>query len=144
MKAWPFILGAFLLTVSVRRRMRAPLDNVYVTSPYGPRVVDGQVQQHNGVDLRAAVGTPVFAVADGVATWGYNARSGNYILLKISPELTAGYAHLSSISVGQGAPVKAGDIIGLSGETGSTRGPHLHFTIRVNGDTVDPSQYVQL
>lgn len=146
MKAWPLILGAFLLTIAVRRRYRAPLEEVYITSPFGPRVLDGVLQDHNGVDLRAAVGTPVLAIADGVVTWGWNERSGNYILLQLdgSEDIRAGYAHLSRIDVAQGARVTAGQIIGLSGNTGSARGPHLHFTIRVNGDTVDPSTYVQL
>lgn len=144
MKAWHLIAGVFALALVVRRRMRAPLDAVHITSPYGPRKVNGVLQDHNGVDLRADIGTPVYAVGDAVVTTGYNQRSGNYLLLSMPGNITAGYAHLKSFHVGTNARVSAGDIIGTTGNTGNTRGAHLHFTIRVNGETVNPAQYVQL
>lgn len=146
MRTWPFVLGGFLLALTVRRRYPAPLAAVYVTSPYGPRVVDGVAQDHNGVDLRAAIGTPVLAIGPGIVRTGWNERSGNYALLHLDGEqdIVAGYAHLSAFSVPQGQRVTAGQVIGLAGDTGNARGPHLHFTIRVNGQTVDPAQYVRL
>jgi len=143
MRSWPLVLGGVIITLSMRRKYPAPLKDVVITSPYGPRVVGGAVQQHNGVDLRAAVGTPVYAVADGVATWGANDRSGNYLLIQ-SGDLTFGYAHLSRFDVAQGERVTKGQQVALSGNTGNTRGAHLHFTVKVNGETVDPAQYVRL
>lgn len=143
MKVWPLFVGGLIVTLSMRRKYPAPLKSVTVTSPFGPRVVGGQVQNHNGVDLRAAVGTPVYAVADGTVTWGANDRSGNYILLTAG-DLTFGYAHLSRMDVAQGASVTKGQQIGLTGNTGNTRGAHLHFTVRVKGEPVDPEKYVRL
>ena len=143
MKAWPWIVGGLVFTLSLRRRLPAPLDRVSITSPFGPRLVNGTLQDHNGVDLYAAIGTPVKAVSKGVATWGYNDRSGNWILIEDGPYVY-GYAHLSSIEVLQGQQVRQGDRIGATGATGNTRGAHLHFTVRVNGETVDPVQYVRL
>ena len=142
MKAWGIVLGGVLLMLSVTRRLRAPLDDVYITSDYGPRLRNGEWQEHNGVDLRAAVGTPVYAVGAGRVTYGANDRSGNYALLTLDTGHVAGYAHLSTI--GTARNVEAGEVIALSGDAGNTRGAHLHFTYRVDGQTVDPKKYVRL
>jgi len=92
---------------------------------------------HNGLDIEAPIGTPVYAAADGVvfATdnndksvyWRY--QYGKYILINHNNNLTTLYAHLSIQLVSKGNSVKKGDLIGYSGNTGFTTGPHLHFGV---------------
>ena len=132
-----------------------PLDNPVITSCFGQRNVAGS-QEHYGVDFRAPVGTPIRAIADGTITmmcdeWkgqcacssrsatcpltcrslcqGRGQGYGNNVLIKHSNDLSSHYSHLTSINVKNGQQVKRGDIIGTSGNTGSSTAPHLHFTI---------------
>lgn len=91
---------------------------------------------HNGVDFKASVGTPVFSAEDGVVKATGNSdlvcnkgSYGKWILIEHPNKLATLYAHLSLIKVTQGQNVNRGDIIGLSGNTGYTTGPHLHFTV---------------
>jgi murein DD-endopeptidase MepM/ murein hydrolase activator NlpD len=102
---------------------------------------------HSGVDLAAPSGTPVQAVGRGVARIppepdpgsGY----GKHVLVEHGPGLSSRYAHLSAILVARGAPVAAGQVIGLVGSTGNSTGPHLHFEIHVLGKAVDPVPWLQ-
>jgi murein DD-endopeptidase MepM/ murein hydrolase activator NlpD len=92
---------------------------------------------HNGTDIGAPVGTPVFAAADGVVKWtDKNDRSawskyqyGTYVLLEHPDKLATLYAHLSRFVVARGEVVKRGQLIGYSGNTGYSTGPHLHFGV---------------
>jgi murein DD-endopeptidase MepM/ murein hydrolase activator NlpD len=118
-------------------RLHAPLRSLIITSEAGWRMhpLSGKWTNHHGIDLRAYF-EPVFAVMDGlVEKAGYDERSGFYIRLNHSPFITSSYAHLSDIKVREGATIKAGDIIGISGNSGTSTGPHLHFKIRYSGDT---------
>lgn len=93
---------------------------------------------HTGVDLEAASGTPVRAVTNGTVV-GVNAAGsayGNHIVVKYGSGVYALYAHLSSVQVSVGQSVSKGQTIGLSGSTGNSSGPHLHFELRN-----DPTQY---
>ncbi|HLP86360.1 MAG TPA: peptidoglycan DD-metalloendopeptidase family protein [Candidatus Paceibacterota bacterium] len=109
-----------------------PLNYILVTSPFGER----WGKFHYGLDFRAAVGTPVFAMASGVVE-GFGdtdlscpkASFGKWIFIKYNNGLSSTYGHLSAISVKKGQEVKAGDIVGLSGNTGSSTGPHLHVAV---------------
>lgn len=107
-----------------------PLDDIYVTSGYGWRMhpVTHQKKMHQGVDLRCSEGTPVYAVDDGiVAVSKYTGTgSGEYITLKHNGYYSF-YCHLDHRCVVKGQKVKAGDLIGRSGNTGISTGPHLHF-----------------
>lgn len=112
-----------------------PLDNISVSSSYGPRniTVDGvKYWWHNGVDFYAKENTPVYAAASGtVKAVKFNDGSyGNYVAIDHGNYGTL-YAHLSSTSVSAGSSVQAGSIIGYSGKTGAVTGPHLHFEIRI-------------
>ena len=124
--------------------LRYPLDRVHITSGYGNRThpVTGKRTMHNGVDYRAGVGTPVYAVADGrVVESGQNALSGNYIAIRHKDNTTSYYLHLSKRSVNAGASVRVRQIIGLSGNSGQTNGPHLHFGFKqANGKWMNPLQ----
>lgn len=91
---------------------------------------------HNGVDFRASVGTSVHAALTGTVTGAGNTDTvpgcysyGKWVLVKHNNGLSTLYAHLSVISVGAGDSVKTGDIIGYSGNTGYSTGPHLHFSV---------------
>lgn len=115
--------------------MRWPLDVVRVTQWFGENPASYArfgLRGHNGVDFSATVGTPVKAAADGVVAWvDTDADYGNYIRIwHKALGVHSFYAHLSKQNVVVGATVKAGDVIGLSGNTGNSTGPHLHFELR--------------
>tara|TARA_R110000824_G_scaffold277857_1_gene466057 strand:- start:1377 stop:1922 length:546 start_codon:yes stop_codon:yes gene_type:complete len=116
-----------------------PLDLWYITSSYGMRVnpVSGVYKLHNGIDLRAPTGTPIFAANSGTVSDVTNNICGNGI--KISGlTWTTGYCHLSDFTVSDGDTVQAGDIIGHSGSTGNSTAAHLHFTVRKDGVLMNP------
>ena len=102
-----------------------------------------QRKQHNGVDLAAASGTPVYATADGMVEMAqYYGSYGNYVQLGHGGSLETRYAHLSSYTVAPGERVNKGDLIGYVGSTGRSTGPHLHYEVRVEGDPVNPVPYM--
>lgn len=107
-----------------------PLDEMKITSGFGWRLhpVTKVKKMHNGVDLKAAEGTPVYAVDDGVVYVSKytNTGSGEYVTLKHSGYYSY-YCHLARRVVRSSEKVKAGDLIGYSGNTGISTGPHLHF-----------------
>lgn len=110
---------------------KQPLDKLYITSKFGMRDLLG-MWWHNGIDLRAVVGTPIYAVADGVVRVAKDGGGyGLYIVIDHGGWGTL-YAHLSKFAVESGMKVKAGDLIGLSGNTSNVQvAPHLHFEIRL-------------
>ena len=118
-----------------------PAANNVITCPYGMRKhpITGVRKLHTGIDLRASTGTKVYAANSGtVTTSGYSSAWGNYIIISHGGGLTTLYAHLSRRSVSKGNKVKRGDIIGYTGNTGYSTGPHLHFEIDKNGTPYDP------
>jgi murein DD-endopeptidase MepM/ murein hydrolase activator NlpD len=119
--------------------IRGPL---YVSSWYGYRddPIAGGRTFHNGLDMAAAYGsTAVAAMAGTVQNTGYDASSGNYIVIGHMAGYATFYGHLSVISVVPGQWVKEGQKIGEVGSTGYSTGPHLHFTVLKNGRTVNPA-----
>ncbi|MFA5124212.1 MAG: peptidoglycan DD-metalloendopeptidase family protein [Patescibacteria group bacterium] len=100
--------------------------------------------EHSGIDIGVKTGTPVKAADTGyVATIGRNTKwYGNYIMIIHGNNISTLYAHLSSINVGSDEYVTKGQLIGLSGSTGFSSGPHLHFEVRANGVPVDPLNYL--
>ena len=107
-----------------------PLKNIEITQPF-------KGFTHNGVDLRAAVGTPVYAPEDGVVKQMKGFRAGLYIELHTSTGVHR-LMHLSKYSVEDGAKVRAGTEIAKSGNTGVLTGPHLHWEYWVDGKAIDP------
>ena len=112
-----------------------------VTSPFGLREhpIIGQELEHHGVDLVAAAGTPIMAAARGVVVWrGNKLGYGNCVVIRHGTHLSTIYGHLSHIGVHTGQSVSKGEVIGLSGSTGFSTGPHLHFEVRKDGTPVNP------
>ena len=121
----------------------------WVSSGFGKRQnpVDGEWKNHNGIDLAAPEGTPVYAVKDGHAAYCIekDPTFGNYIILTHDTgKMTSVYAHLSSICINQYQFVRKGDIIGYVGHTGMATGDHLHFEIRQGGVAQDPQSVINL
>ncbi|MGO8970231.1 MAG: M23 family metallopeptidase [Myxococcaceae bacterium] len=123
--------------------LKSPLKFAHVTSGFGSRFhpVLQYVAAHQGVDYAAAVGTPVWAVADGVVTVAADTGAGgNTVCLRHHNGLETCYLHLSSFGAGirVGAHVSQKQVIALSGNTGRTTGPHLHYALKRSGVFVNP------
>ena len=113
----------------------------WITSWYGWRddPFSGARSFHTGIDIGASHGSPVRAAMEGrVSVTGYNAVSGNYIILSHHSGYASIYAHLDRIDVRKGQAVSIGTRIGTVGTTGYSTGSHLHFTVLKNGRTINP------
>ena len=118
-----------------------------ITSNYGMRThpITGVYKLHTGVDISAKTGDNFVAMAYGVVTKaGYNSAYGNMVIIDHGGGVQTLYAHGSSIEVEVGDIVNAGDVVLKVGSTGYSTGPHAHFEIRINGETVNPLDYVSI
>lgn len=117
-----------------------------VTSEFGYRSdpFTGQTKGHTGIDIAVPTGTPVRAALPGVVTTAaYNAGGyGYYVMIDHGNGMVTLYAHNSKLLVRAGDTVETGDIVSLSGSTGRSTGPHLHFEVRVDGQRVNPRSYL--
>lgn len=124
------------------REWLQPIPNVKVSSNFGYRTnpVSGARQFHNGIDLPTPVKTPVKCPFEGIVIDVYsNKEGGNQLLVKHPNGMVTGYAHLSMQLVKKGEKVKKSQVIALSGNSGQSTGPHLHFTLKnVLGSYQDP------
>jgi murein DD-endopeptidase MepM/ murein hydrolase activator NlpD len=103
--------------------------------------ITGESDYHEGLDISADRGTPVYATADGVVRLaGREGGYGNLVIVEHEYGLETRYGHLSRFLVREGSSVKRGDIIGLVGSTGRSTGSHLHYEVRVNGRLLNPLQ----
>ncbi|AKA37106.1 murein DD-endopeptidase MepM [Yersinia ruckeri] len=123
--------------------MRFPtMKQFRVSSNFNPRrlnPVTGRVAPHKGVDFAMPVGTPVLTVGDGeVVIAKYDGAAGNYIAIRHGRQYTTRFMHLKKLLVKPGQKVKRGDRIALSGNTGRSTGPHLHYEFWVNQQAVNP------
>lgn len=124
-----------------------PAGSSVITSPYGFRYhpIDGQYRFHNGVDLGAAAGTPIYATKSGtVTTATYASGYGNYVTINHGDGFSSLYGHMTYYTVSYGQTVSQGEIIGYVGSTGYSTGNHLHFTLFYNGSTVNPMDYISM
>jgi murein DD-endopeptidase MepM/ murein hydrolase activator NlpD len=139
-----FLAG--LLLKKTTKQFSSPVTPLKITSKFGKREDPFNVLNytiHTGVDIYAPLGTPVKAANSGRVHIWTDELSGNAIKIKDKNGFTFGYAHLSKILVKDLQSVVAGQIIGLSGSTGHSTGPHLHFNIRDNtGKYLDPEKYI--
>lgn len=122
-----------------------PLKRIKVTSPFGMRKdpFTGEWRMHNGIDLYAENDEVYAMLAGTVKKVGYDSRSGNYVILQHG-EYTISYCHLSAITVKENTPVLAGDVVGITGNTGRSTGEHLHITCRKDGRCLDPEIVLSL
>ncbi len=123
-----------------------PLDSIYVTSPFGMRdhPVLGYERPHNGVDLNAYRGQPIYAARSGrvsITSFQENG-AGNYVSINHGDGFSSVYMHMEYYIVSVGQYVNAGQIIGYAGDSGLTTGVHLHFGISYNGKYVNPMSYI--
>lgn len=116
-----------------------------ISDDYGNRIHPtlGVQQFHNGIDMAAPSGSPILAAYDGeVVAAAYNASMGNYVMIDHGDSVYTIYMHASALYVSKGAHVSRGDKIAAVGSTGRSTGPHLHFSVRVNGSYVSPWNYL--
>ncbi|MBX7124787.1 MAG: M23 family metallopeptidase [Cyclobacteriaceae bacterium] len=132
----------------VTRPAMMPIDNrqlIRFNSIYGPRLhpIFGVWKNHNGLDLTADYGTPVYAVGNGIVSLAhYNGGYGNVIFLNHGFGYETRYAHLSRYNVVEGQRVKRGDIIGFVGSTGFSTNPHLHFEVLYRDQWRNPTDFM--
>ncbi|WP_370521613.1 peptidoglycan DD-metalloendopeptidase family protein [Novosphingobium sp. ERN07] len=115
--------------------------NGRITSNFGARrhPILGYVRMHAGVDFGAPWGAPIYAATDGrVSIAGWHGGHGNYVRLDHGGGIGTGYGHMSRIAVSAGMSVRRGQVIGYVGSTGLSTGPHLHYEMYRNGQTVNP------
>lgn len=116
----------------------SPLDKTIITSDFGLR----RAVWHYGSDMRVKTGQPVYVTFDGVVRIaGYDRRGfGRFVLVRHKNGLETLYGHLSKTEVQLGQEVKAGDVIGLGGNSGRSTAPHLHYEIRYYGNAINPNE----
>ncbi|MYE07705.1 MAG: M23 family metallopeptidase, partial [Oligoflexia bacterium] len=117
----------------------------WISSHFGYRQYPftGAVSLHEGMDIAAFPGTPVYAPADGVVVFaGYRKGYGNVIVIDHGYELSTLYGHLSDIMVSRWQKTQRRQVIGTIGSTGNSSGPHLHYEVRISNVPVDPSKYI--
>jgi len=124
---------------------RSPLDGRYrISSSFNPRrlhPITKRVSPHNGTDYAVGVGHKVYSIGDGVVQFsGYHPAAGNYIVIKHGRKYTTRYLHLSKLYVRKGQRIKMGKLIGKSGNTGRSTGPHLHYEFHIYGKPVDSTK----
>ena len=113
-----------------------------ISSRYG---VSSRIRKstHTGLDIAASSGTPIKVVADGTVTGAsYNGSYGNLVKVDHGNGVETWYAHTSKMYVSVGQKVTAGEVIAAVGSTGNSTGAHLHLEIRINGNHVNPQQYL--
>ncbi len=117
-----------------------------ISDEYGNRMhpILGIEKFHNGLDMAASSGTPILAAYDGdVVAADYSGSMGNYIMINHGSGLYTIYMHCSALYVSKGQSVSKGQNIAAVGSTGRSTGPHLHFSVRLNGNYVSPWNYLK-
>ena len=143
------ILEAKILQQSVLKDMlpnSSPVDAGYNSSSYGWRIdpFNGNKAFHEGLDFTANSGTPIRSAADGIVSASEHTHDyGNIVKIDHGSGLETRYAHASKLLVKVGERVVKGQTVALVGSTGRSTGPHLHYEIRLNGNSLNPRQYLQ-
>jgi murein DD-endopeptidase MepM/ murein hydrolase activator NlpD len=125
--------------------MISPTGGMNITSGFGYREepVPGVGNNHNGIDLAANLNDPVKSAMGGtVITSGWTDLNGNYIVVDHGDGLTSVYAHLNKREASVGDKVSKGQEIGKAGTTGASTGVHVHFGVKINGNPVNPMDYL--
>ena len=120
-----------------------PTEHRRISSKFGYRTLYGKLEFHNGVDMPIWYGSKVLATKDGVViAAGWQAGYGWVIEVEHEMGFTTTYGHNSKLLVRKGDEVRAGDVLALSGSSGRSTGPHVHYEIRLNDAPVDPLKYL--
>jgi murein DD-endopeptidase MepM/ murein hydrolase activator NlpD len=120
-------------------------EKVRMSSGFGTRFdpIEKVEKLHRGIDLATAIGNPVLATADGkVELAGEDGKHGQRVIIKHGDVYTTAYSHLSTVEVKVGQLVKKGDQLGLSGNSGASTAPHLHYEVQKDEDFVNPIYYI--
>lgn len=118
-----------------------PVRGGVISSEYGGRTdpVEGGYEWHQGIDIAVDFGAPVYASAAGtVEQAGWNGGYGRYVSIDHGNGYESAYGHMSSLAVTAGQKVAKGEIIGFVGSSGYSTGPHIHYEVSVDGQSVDP------
>jgi murein DD-endopeptidase MepM/ murein hydrolase activator NlpD len=132
--------GRVLAALPSRWPLRGP-----VNSEFGERLSPwtGAAEFHSGIDIRSQPGTPVKAPAPGTVIFaGPQAEYGNTVILDHGNDIKSLYGHLQKIQVTRGQRVERGEVIALTGDTGKTSGPHLHYEILIKGQAANPRGFL--
>ena len=145
-QAWKRLDTGLTANIGIAIPSRRPIEQMSLSSSYGMRVhpITGKLARHNGVDIPAPYGTPIYATADGIVgraqrLGGY----GNYVEIEHGNAIETRYGHMSSFVVQPGQQVKKGDVIGYVGSTGRSTGNHLYYEVRIDGEPVNPMPFVR-
>lgn len=136
-----------LKTEARRLPLANPAPGRSVTSPFGVRTdpLLGTAALHSGMDFRAPTGMPAKVTAPGVVVKaGWNGGYGRMVEVDHGQGFATRYGHLSKINVTVGERLNAGDVIGKTGSSGRSTGPHLHYEIRHNGEAIDPLRFLRV
>jgi len=121
-----------------------PAECRQITSRFGYRTMWGKLEFHKGIDIGVWYGE-IYATKDGtVAEAGWRSTYGRTIVIEHEMGFSTLYGHLSQLLVSEGDKVNAGDLIAISGNSGRSSGPHLHYEIRLNDTPVDPFKYLDI
>jgi murein DD-endopeptidase MepM/ murein hydrolase activator NlpD len=123
-----------------------PLSEIEITEEFGEIKKYGKISyQHLGVDLKAKEENPVFAINDGICRFSKELPNyGKTIIIDHGLGIFSLYLHLKEFKVSEGQKVKRGETIALSGNTGYSTSPHLHFSVKINGINVDPLRFIEI
>jgi murein DD-endopeptidase MepM/ murein hydrolase activator NlpD len=142
------VLEAQLFEQAVKKKLlptMMPVDAPFNASGFGRRIdpFTGQLAMHEGIDFLADTGTPVVAAAGGVVQFaGFHPQYGFMIDIDHGNDLSTRYAHLSKLFIKEGDVVLRGRRLALSGNTGRSTGPHLHFEVRFRGAAQNPGRFL--
>ncbi len=126
--------------------LASPMDSYYISSYFGSRMdpIKNISATHSGVDIVGGIGQPVYSTAAGVVKKAtLNGSYGRLVEIKHSYNLSTRYAHLLKVFVRRGQRVKAGQLIGLEGNSGRSTGSHLHYEVVFNNKAIDPYKFLQ-
>ena len=120
-----------------------PVPTAYISDHFGQRILSGRKDYHEGLDLAAWSGTPIYAAASGEVIYSaYNSSYGYVVKILHDDGLVSLYAHCSKLLVSLGDTVHQGDEIALVGTTGYSFGNHCHFEVISDGEKIDPENYI--
>jgi murein DD-endopeptidase MepM/ murein hydrolase activator NlpD len=139
------VLNVITPTSYVTKPFVYPLSSIKDVGAFGNiRKSGGYAVQHLGTDLQAPLDTPVYAVNDGKAVFVKSMTDyGNTVVIDHGLGVYSLYLHLDEFKVKKGQAVERGDVIGLSGDTGYALAPHLHFSIKMRGASLDPLNFIE-